>query len=458
MVASGSVALNVPSGSQYWSRSFKFTGSTCPFNRINRFSGDTPEPSKWEKDKNMNGILDVEEDWDGDGIPNGEDANPYNNDQKVEDLDGNNIPDNLDPYYESLTKQQEVVRCYSESPGCNSFYSALRELTSNNQGLKTILRDLSAKSVTKQQLQQALSPLAEAVNTSQTATTEKIQSLGNNLGYLESRISDSTNFLNRQIESLGRYAHNNQINNQAIERIERVTTVTGENVLTLFSRTDDIKTNLAEVYRRSAEILNGLNAGEFGSLTPLQQRQLKNAAKSWNNPQRHKQLLAEFAALKSTLSDGSLKVDITGLETSLQSLSDKLDGLDGSDMTGVEEKLNQIIKGLNHDSDFVNPDSGFEGDGFLISDNQMTSIQEDIVKIKEEIGLEADKFKSLFSIDTSSFNNGTFKEHTLNLNVNGAERSFQSGVFAALLDNASLISAVIMFLFVLSGIKMLGKE
>lgn len=408
----------------------------------------------------MNGILDVEEDWDGDGIPNGEDSNPYHNTQQVEDLDNNGIPDNLDPYYDTLSDTQGVIKCYSpdRDSDCDNYYSALRDLVRNNQSLASIVGNLSARPVSKKQLEQALSPLAEAVNTSQTATTEKIQSLGNNLGYLESKISDSTNFLNRQIESINRYAHKNQINNQAIERIERITTGTGEHVSRLFIDTDEIKTNLAEVYRRSAEILNGLNAGEFGSLTPLQQRQLKNAAKSWNNPQRHKQLLAEFAALKSTLSDGSLKVDITGLETSLQSLSDKLDGLDGSDMTGVEEKLNQIIKGLNHDSDFVNPDSGFEGDGFLISDNQMTSIQDDIVKIKEEIGLEADKFKSLFSIDTSSFNNGTFKEHTLNLNVNGAERSFQSGVFAALLDNASLISAVIMFLFVLSGIKMLGKE
>lgn len=85
-------------------------------------------------------------------------------------------------------------------------------------------------------------------------------------------------------------------------------------------------------------------------------------------------------------------------------------------------------------------------------------MQEEVTEIKQEVTEEMDKFKTLFSIDTSSFNDGTFKEHSLNLRVNGSEQSFKSGVFTALLDNAAIISAVIMFLFVLSGIRMLGKD
>ena len=168
-------------------------------------------------------------------------------------------------------------------------------------------------------------------------------------------------------------------------------------------------------------------------------------------------LYYEFEDVNSKI-DSLGSPDLSGVESSISDLSEKIDGLETGDMTGVEGKIDELINGITNNNNFVEPSSSFNGEGFIVTPDQIAEVQNDVIEIKQEMTDEFEKFKALFSIDTSSFNNGTYKEHSLNLNVNHAERSFKSGVLSALLDNATLISAVVMFLFVLSGIRMLGKD
>ena len=128
-------------------------------------------------------------------------------------------------------------------------------------------------------------------------------------------------------------------------------------------------------------------------------------------------------------SDG-VDVDLTGVEGSISALSDKIDSLElDGDNSVLEGKIDNLIGAVTNDKPFSASSSGFTGEGFLFSQNELSDLQEDVTEIKQEVIEEMDKFKTLFSIDTSSFNDGNFKEHSLNLRVNGSDQSFKSGVF-----------------------------
>ena len=108
----------------------------------------------------------------------------------------------------------------------------------------------------------------------------------------------------------------------------------------------------------------------------------------------------------AAISGGQSTVDLSGVESSIDALSNKIDGLDDSDMSGVESKLTDLIDGVTNNNNFVEPDYGFNGEGFIVTQNQIAEVQNEVLEIKQEMTDEFEKFKALFSIDTSSFNNG----------------------------------------------------
>ncbi|CAH7382958.1 conserved exported hypothetical protein [Vibrio chagasii] len=488
-MTAGSVSISVEGNK--WTNKFTYTGSTCAFDEINRFSGDTPEPFPFENDVNQNGVNDDFEDWDGDGTPNGEDPDPYKSDRVVVDDNANGVPDSIDDFYDRLSDVNEPVGCNTDDEDCRSYRYTMKHLTENNRDLAGALRDLSLRSVRRTDFRESIGSLVSTINKNDGYFKSKLDALslaqGNTQSSILNQLSDTKYSLKSVIEG-GFFVVNRNLDDikDDVFRARQSSGEAASNSRYVMGQTDDIKNDLSEVYRRTAEIINKLNTdgsgGDGSGLTPSQIKQLKNAAKAHLNNKLLKEqknsidgvnyglgevyelALAQGEKLNqldskiSSISGGSSTVDLTSLETGLQSLSDKIDGLDTSDMSGVESKLTDLIDGVTNNNNFVEPNYGFDGEGFIVTQNQIAEVQNEVLEIKQEMTDEFEKFKALFSIDTSSFNNGTYKEHTLNLNVNHAERSFKSGVLSALLENATIISAVVMFLFVLSGIRMLGKD
>ncbi|MCG9566968.1 hypothetical protein [Vibrio chagasii] len=491
------VSVSVEAGR--WTNKFYYTGSTCNFDQINRYSGDTPEPFPWENDINQNGIDDDLEDWDGDGIKNGEDTNPTSNNNIDADENNNDIPDNLEPYYDKISENRpEVIRCSDDSPDCNSHNQALYSLSIHNRELGETIRLMSSNQLSDEYFEHIMQDFSKSVYQQHEFTRRDILLNRSLIQAKNTGGVDNSDIINAGFAAM----------DDAFEKADGDLSV----IKSMIAEVNvDVETNrtigqsnmqiIGNVNRNVADIKRSLGSG---GLTSQQANQLKNAAKANANQKLIKQLqqvvndygnafdlmvnnqseikngVAVSNMIAASISDdvneitnqrfnqlseqinaisgGSSTVDLSGVESSIQALSDKIDGIDGADMSDVENKLTDLIDSVTNTNDFIAPNYDFDGDGFIVTQNQIAEAKNEVLELKKEMVEEFEKFKTLFSIDTSSFNNGTYKEHSLNLNVNHAERSFKSGVFEALLDNASFIAAVIMFLFVVSGIKMLGKD
>lgn len=516
-MSGGAVAINL-GGSTKWQKDFTFTGSTCAFNEINRFSGDTAEPMPdTTGDLNQNGIPDAEEDFDGDGIINSEDTTPFQNDDisGAIDLNGNNIPDNLESIYDKLnTNTPEIVKCDNSDGECTRFSTVLREMAVNNRELAKIISNSSVSGLTTDSLKYHMERLKKHDYDQAEFTRHQVDLMRNRLEYDLGRANDNIYDVEKSVRNLNpKFANiNDNLDAHAAEISEnfrQVKGVTNSNLSyaqDIYSNTNNLKTGMSEVQSRTDDILNLLNEnGGSSGLTDTQIKQLRNAAKANANNKLLREQKSKMESLETALSNtstivsdleygvyealyelpdytaksvettlaprfdsldsaiaslssASSSIDLSGVESSLDSLSNKIDGIESGDMSGIEGKLTDLIDGVTNDNPFVEPNYDFDGEGFLINQNEVAKAQEEVLELKEDISKQLEKFKTLFSIDTSSFNNGTFKEHNLNLYIEGQERSFKSGVLSALLDNAAIISSVIMLLFVISGIKMLGRD
>ncbi|WP_181359916.1 hypothetical protein [Vibrio sp. ZF 223] len=497
-----SVSVSVEAGR--WTNKFYYTGSTCSFDQINRYSGDVPELFPFEGDVNQNGVQDDLEDWDGDGIKNGEDPNPYSNDSQVTDSDGNNVPDNLDEFYERLEEAQTINNCFvdDDNRDCLHYRYVMDDLNDNNSKLIGIVSDLSRRNLTKEDFNRAVAELINTQKTNDLSFAHKIDALTAAQGGLENTVRDSVwaarqDFKNRLDDRYKQTFYR-------FDDLEELINSNGGGSGGDGGLTKDQNDWLLEAYRSSLfnevtvkqlmqgqdserKMMTGMHyavidaiesSGSGSGLTDQQKTQLRNAAKANANNKLLKTLASDTSDIKEKVSSNNAMIDglyyefedvnskidslgspdLSGVESSISDLSDKIDGLETGDMSGVEGKIDELINGITNNNNFVEPSSSFNGEGFIVTPDQIAEVQNEVIEIKQEMTDEFEKFKALFSIDTSSFNNGTYKEHSLNLNVNHAERSFKSGVLSALLDNATLISAVVMFLFVLSGIRMLGKD
>ncbi|WP_261884388.1 hypothetical protein [Vibrio pomeroyi] len=497
-----SVSVSVEAGR--WTNKFYYTGSSCDFDQINRYSGDVPELFPFEGDVNQNGVQDDLEDWDGDGIKNGEDPNPYSNDNQVTDSDGNNVPDNLDEFYERLEEAQTINNCFvdDDNRDCLHYRYVMDNLNDNNSKLIGIVSDLSRRNLTKEDFNRAIAELINTQKTNDLSFAHKIDSLTAAQGGLENTVRESVWAARQDIKNRLDDRYNQTF--YRFDDLEELINSNGGGSGGEGGLTKDQNDWLLEAYRSSLfnevtvkqlmqgqdserKMMTGMHyavidaiesSGSGSGLTDQQKTQLRNAAKANANNKLLKTLASDTSDIKEKVSSNNAMIDglyyefedvnskidslgspdLSGVESSISALSDKIDGLETGDMSGVEGKIDELINGITNNNNFAEPSSGFNGEGFIVTPDQIAEVQNEVIEIKQEMTDEFEKFKALFSIDTSSFNNGTYKEHSLNLNVNHAERSFKSGVLSALLDNATLISAVVMFLFVLSGIRMLGKD
>lgn len=173
---------------------------------------------------------------------------------------------------------------------------------------------------------------------------------------------------------------------------------------------------------------------------------------------------ATLASNQQALSDSlaTLSGDVSGLADGLEALSSQISGAGGTggdvDLSGVESKLQGIQETLDGKGMVGRPFEGqvdFEANG-LYGTDAIEKLEGEIEQLETQYQEQMDQFKSLFTFDESELANGTYIEHKWTFRfANGQVNSFTSGVFPALLENSSLIAAVLLFLAVLLGIKAL---
>ncbi|MEZ9961102.1 hypothetical protein AB4389_06205, partial [Vibrio cyclitrophicus] len=452
-MAASSVSISVEEGK--WTNRFVYTGSTCSFEKINRFSGDSPEPFPFENDVNHNGVDDDEEDWDGDGIKNGDDPTPYQSDNPIVDENGNGIDDLIESSYDEINAIPDVIYCNNENNDCSSLSSTMSELARSNNVLVNAMKSITNSGLRRNDFINSMSNVTEQIKNGNDNVKERINELSDsfylNQSYMSADIHEVKTFLNSRISGVGYdIVMGVKDNKELLESYDVHIEATSRNVL----NNHDILGN----------ILSKLESGSSG-LTKTQKSQLRKAALANDNnillqdvDERTKtmqrmtgQLFGDIASLQGNFGsidgkfaqlDGKFaqvngnfdmlggqfsqlnykldnlevgEVDLSGLETGIAELGEKIDALElDGDNSVLEGKIDNLIGAVTNDKPFSVSSSGFTGEGFLFNQNELSELQEDVIEIKQEVTEEMDKFKTLFSIDTSSFNDGTFKEHSLN--------------------------------------------
>ncbi|EJF0912079.1 hypothetical protein ACUAZA_001842 [Vibrio cholerae] len=159
------------------------------------------------------------------------------------------------------------------------------------------------------------------------------------------------------------------------------------------------------------------------------------------------QMMEDTDKIVSALnSGGSGNGDLSGVQSGIDSIKTGIDNLNGL-LSG-----NGLSKpGIGSGVDF--------GDLPLYGEDAITKLNTEITDLQKEYSEKTKEFKKLFSFDITKLESGQYKDHSLTFKfANGATTKFTSGVFPALVDNAALISSVILFLAAFAGIKTIMGE
>ncbi|MEB3763903.1 hypothetical protein [Vibrio cholerae] len=157
-------------------------------------------------------------------------------------------------------------------------------------------------------------------------------------------------------------------------------------------------------------------------------------------------------ALSGIGGDGG-DVDLSGIESGINSLNTGIDSV----KSGIDN-LNGLLSGEGLSKPGIGSGVDF-GEHPLYGEDAITKLNTEITDLQKQYSEKTKEFKKLFSFDITKLESGQYKDHSLTFKfANGATTKFTSGVFPALVDNAALISSVILFLAAFAGIKTIMGE
>lgn len=371
-------------------------------------------------DLNGNGIPDSEEDWDGDGIINSEDHAPFENDERyqAEDLNGDGIPDNLESVFEKLnTNVPEIIQCDSSDSNCNSYNAALRQLAFNNRELARIISKSSLSGLTSDRLKYEMERLKKHETTQAEHTRLRVDNmnyyLDTNLRNINGNVYDLDRSISKQrhlFSDLDKKLdeHSDELGVYLGEQFRQLIGNSNTNYSynkDIYNNSNDLKTGMSEVQSRTGDILNLLNENSGGSgLTDTQKKQLKNAAKANANNKLLREQKSKMESLETALSNtsdivsnleygvyealyelpdytaksvettlaprfdsldsaiaslssASSSIDLSGVESSIDVLSDKIDGIEGGGngegLAEISGKLDGLATGVTDIGDLL---------------------------------------------------------------------------------------------------------
>lgn len=155
----------------------------------------------------------------------------------------------------------------------------------------------------------------------------------------------------------------------------------------------------------------------------------------------------------SGIGGGGGDVDLSGIESGINSLNTGIDSV----KSGIDN-LNGLLSGEGLSKPGIGSGVDF-GELPLYGEDAITKLNTEITDLQKEYSEKTKEFKKLFSFDITKLESGQYKDHSLTFKfANGATTKFTSGVFPALVDNAALISSVILFLAAFAGIKTIMGE
>lgn len=167
-----------------------------------------------------------------------------------------------------------------------------------------------------------------------------------------------------------------------------------------------------------------------------------------------------------------------GLFLTMQENTDKIvsainanGGVSGNgDLSGVQSGIDSIKTGIDNLNGLLSGNglskpgigSGVDfGELPLYGEDAITKLNTEITDLQKQYSEKTKEFQKLFSFDITKLESGQYQDHSLTFKfANGDTTKFTSGVFPALVDNAALISSVILFLAAFAGIKTImgGRE
>ncbi|EGR2394468.1 hypothetical protein DYB97_17660 [Vibrio cholerae] len=155
----------------------------------------------------------------------------------------------------------------------------------------------------------------------------------------------------------------------------------------------------------------------------------------------------------SGIGGGGGDVDLSGIESGINSLNTGIDSV----KSGIDN-LNGLLSGEGLSKPGIGSGVDF-GELPLYAEDAITKLNTEITDLQKQYSEKTKEFKKLFSFDITKLESGQYKDHSLTFKfANGATTKFTSGVFPALVDNAALISSVILFLAAFAGIKTIMGE
>lgn len=162
------------------------------------------------------------------------------------------------------------------------------------------------------------------------------------------------------------------------------------------------------------------------------------------------QMIEDTDKIVSALNSGGSggNTDLSGVQSGIDSIK-----------TGIDN-LNGLLVGNGLDKPSVG--SGVDFSGLpLYGDDAITKLNTEITDLQKQYSEKTKEFKKLFSFDITKLETGKYQDHSLTFKFsNGVTTKFTSGVFPALVDNAALISTVILFLAAYAGVRTImgGRE
>ncbi|WP_159656619.1 hypothetical protein [Vibrio atypicus] len=474
--------VELPSNDSASASSFVGTGEECEGTSFT--PGGYIPPPIISDDLNGNGIHDDIDDFDGDGIPNSVDDDPFQKVQYLTDENQNGIPDELEPFLQELNPEVNIQEVNCTTAGCPEHMATLTQqmtnIAKNNADLVRMVQGFVSGTVMKDDIQSMSKQLAAAIR-QQTAEMDDTKRVYNyRLGEMLEAIkaidfpdgSETPQGLTPEQEATLNAIKNDtftlqindQINTNALGAILRDTSEIKQNIEFLPGDvSQQVSNSVSDLLDRGVK------------LKRTQVNQLKNASAAKGNATKIQEAKNQINAVDGKLDaltqlindldlsggDGT-SVDLSGVTGAINNLGNSLEGsIDGlsADVDGIGKSLTNIESLLDGDSKFQVPEkTDLFQNNFLFSDEKKAQIEQEIKGLETELVDEMDNIKSLFSIDTDSFLDGDYKEHTLDLRLSDGNHSFKTGVLDALVQNAEIIKAVILFIFVLMGIRMLGGD
>ena len=344
-------------------------------------------------DLNNNGIPDNDEDWDGDGLVNGVDPNPTLNDNAELDEDNNGIPDKLDPFFDLYkASRPEFVKCDAQDPRCQSTNTAIYSLSNANRDLTRIINHM-AEGNTSKQFTRTLENLRQTMTFQEVQTRKELRDLqhavNNSGGGVDNSALIKSEFkdVDEQFSSV-----ENELDDmeEILWDVKSIASDANSSVKSLPTQINAVHQHMDANKGQLIDAINNVSGGSSG-LTSQQKTQLRNAAKANANQKLLKELKplveqslavtkavernldwfnedftaysektdGQFSQLSdqiAAISGGQSTVDLSGVESSIDALSNKIDGLDGGngqDIANLSGQIQGVADGVNEIGDLL---------------------------------------------------------------------------------------------------------